>query len=394
MNGRVYDPQLGRFLSADPHVQAPYSSQSYNRYAYAMNNPLKYTDPSGYFFKKLFKSIKKAFKAIGKFFKKYGKAIVAIAVGALVGGWTLMALTNTATFGAAIAAVATAPMAGVIAGFAGGFASGLVSTGSVKGALRAGLFAGVSAGVANFIGGLDIAVQLKDVFHGVAQGIMSELSGGEFRSGFLGGLVGHAAGRLAGQGKLGELLGKTIYSRTATAAVIGGTAAAVSGGKFANGAVSAAFAHLFNNESKKWSFEKLKDSYQTKGELMPNLENSKFPPWAIDAIDASDGGSCAARMSNAFNRAGYGDFIEGAPRRFGDGSGNYYVLGAAELADHIGVASSKYLVTDLSSISGKTGIIYFENYHVDLYDGSGMVGNRGHTEQYFNKKSTYFMEVK
>ncbi len=48
MNGRVYDPTLGRFLSADPIVQAPYFSQSYNRYTYVWNNPLGMNDPSGY----------------------------------------------------------------------------------------------------------------------------------------------------------------------------------------------------------------------------------------------------------------------------------------------------------------------------------------------------------
>ena len=48
MNGRVYDPELGRFMSADPFVQAPYNSQSYNRYSYVFNNPLSFTDPSGY----------------------------------------------------------------------------------------------------------------------------------------------------------------------------------------------------------------------------------------------------------------------------------------------------------------------------------------------------------
>ncbi len=48
MNGRVYDPTLGRFLSADPYVQAPYFSQSYNRYTYTFNNPLIFNDPSGY----------------------------------------------------------------------------------------------------------------------------------------------------------------------------------------------------------------------------------------------------------------------------------------------------------------------------------------------------------
>jgi RHS repeat-associated protein len=49
MNGRVYDPLIGRFMSADPFIQSPGNLQSFNRYAYVMNNPLAYTDPSGYF---------------------------------------------------------------------------------------------------------------------------------------------------------------------------------------------------------------------------------------------------------------------------------------------------------------------------------------------------------
>jgi RHS repeat-associated protein len=48
MNGRMYDPRLGRFLSPDPFVQAPGYTQSYNRYSYGWNNPMKYTDPTGY----------------------------------------------------------------------------------------------------------------------------------------------------------------------------------------------------------------------------------------------------------------------------------------------------------------------------------------------------------
>ena len=48
MNGRVYDPVLGRFLSADPLIQAPHNTQSYNRYSYVFNNPLSFVDPSGY----------------------------------------------------------------------------------------------------------------------------------------------------------------------------------------------------------------------------------------------------------------------------------------------------------------------------------------------------------
>ncbi|EGA68243.1 hypothetical protein VISI1226_03970 [Vibrio sinaloensis DSM 21326] len=48
MNGRVYDQELGRFTSADPIIQSPYISNSFNRYSYVWNNPLKYTDPTGY----------------------------------------------------------------------------------------------------------------------------------------------------------------------------------------------------------------------------------------------------------------------------------------------------------------------------------------------------------
>ena len=48
MNGRVYDPALGRFLQPDPIVQNPGYSQNFNRYAYVFNNPLAFTDPSGF----------------------------------------------------------------------------------------------------------------------------------------------------------------------------------------------------------------------------------------------------------------------------------------------------------------------------------------------------------
>ncbi|WP_169337421.1 RHS repeat domain-containing protein [Kiloniella laminariae] len=48
MNGRVYDPELGRFLSADPTVPDPLFTQNFNRYSYVSNNPLSYDDPTGF----------------------------------------------------------------------------------------------------------------------------------------------------------------------------------------------------------------------------------------------------------------------------------------------------------------------------------------------------------
>lgn len=47
MNGRMYDPALGRMLSPDNYAGLDGTTQSFNRYSYVMNNPLKYTDPTG-----------------------------------------------------------------------------------------------------------------------------------------------------------------------------------------------------------------------------------------------------------------------------------------------------------------------------------------------------------
>ena len=47
MNGRLYDPVLRSFLMPDNFIQQPDNTQNYNRYAYVLNNPLMYNDPSG-----------------------------------------------------------------------------------------------------------------------------------------------------------------------------------------------------------------------------------------------------------------------------------------------------------------------------------------------------------
>lgn len=60
MNARLYDPVIGRFLSPDPQLQEPYSSQNYNRYSYCLNNPLRYNDVNGEFFFSIFAGFWKA----------------------------------------------------------------------------------------------------------------------------------------------------------------------------------------------------------------------------------------------------------------------------------------------------------------------------------------------
>jgi len=59
MQARYYDPTIGRFYGVDP---APFSNvQNFNRFAYANNNPYKYTDPNGK--KSLWTKIKNLFKS-------------------------------------------------------------------------------------------------------------------------------------------------------------------------------------------------------------------------------------------------------------------------------------------------------------------------------------------
>ncbi|MBN1587516.1 MAG: hypothetical protein JW937_08860 [Candidatus Omnitrophica bacterium] len=66
-NARYYDPELGRFTQADTQVQAPQNPQSLNRYSYALNNPLIYTDPTGHSVLKFFKQTA---ARVGEFFEQ------------------------------------------------------------------------------------------------------------------------------------------------------------------------------------------------------------------------------------------------------------------------------------------------------------------------------------
>ena len=135
MNGRVYDPMLGRFISADPMIQAPLMSQSLNRYSYVMNNPLSLVDPSGFFFKKLFHSI-------GHFLKKIWKPLVAISVAAFA-GWLAAPYLATGFWGAV--------QMGAIAGAAFGATTTALNGGSLgdilHGALTGGIYGAIAAGL-------------------------------------------------------------------------------------------------------------------------------------------------------------------------------------------------------------------------------------------------------
>ena len=221
MNGRVYDPGIGRFLSPDPTVQLPKSTQGFNRYAYVQNNPLKYVDPSGYSLRGLFKIA----------------AVVAVAY-----------ITAGASMAASgVAAIEYVGVGGAMfGGFVGGFVSVTLAGGDANAALRGGLFGALSAGIAYGIGQAGITNKLIASYaHGLTQGMVSTLRGGRFKDGFLSAFAGHYIGESS---RSWDALRGSVAGRTAVAAFSGGITTRLGGGKFENGAVTAAFVHLFNAE--------------------------------------------------------------------------------------------------------------------------------------------------
>ncbi len=118
MNGRLYDPTLARFISADPIVQAPYNLQSLNRYSYVLNNPLYYTDPTGFSwwtdFRDGFLKPVAAIVAAAWIGPMVFNAVLPSAVGAA--GATGLGMSGSVWAGTAIAGAASGAAVGGIAG--------------------------------------------------------------------------------------------------------------------------------------------------------------------------------------------------------------------------------------------------------------------------------------
>lgn len=173
MNGRVYDPVAGRFMSADPYIQDPLNLQSYNRYAYVMNNPLGYTDPSGYF------RLKKAFKFVAVAAAAWftgGAAYSAYMGSAISAAGGAMAVTGaqfaSASFTASI-------IGGATAGFTGGF---LASGGDFNAGIKGAFGGAITGGVSGYYGS-EYPVS-RIVSNATANGLTAEFSGGSFSDGF------------------------------------------------------------------------------------------------------------------------------------------------------------------------------------------------------------------
>ncbi len=181
MNGRIYDPKLGRFLQADPLIQAPGNTQSYNRYSYAMNNPLKYVDPSGYSWK--LKDIVKIVVVIVISVVTYGAAS-AWAVGAYGASCTVMCSMATAS-------MIGGTVGGAAAGFAAGVSMAAFSGASLGDAMKAGVQGAFSGAVFGGIAGAfgNNWNMSRVGANSLAGGVTSKINGGEFKDGLRAALV-------------------------------------------------------------------------------------------------------------------------------------------------------------------------------------------------------------
>ena len=170
MNGRLYDSVLGRFFSPDNYVQMPDNSQNFNRYSYCLNNPLKYTDPSG------------------EIFGIDDWLVSSVAIGAFMGAMEAKISGRSCWKGL----------------LAGGIAGGLASWGggAISQVLQAGnVWAGAGAGA--IVGGLSGAASTL-----LNNGFMNILEGHKFSSGLWNGVWENA---LSGAVLGGFLGGKETY---------------------------------------------------------------------------------------------------------------------------------------------------------------------------------------
>ena len=233
MDGRVYDPVIGRFLSADPVIQDPENLQSLNRYSYCMNNPLSLTDPSGYsWLSDNWRSLVAA-----------GIAIVASVVTAgLLAPGGFAALSTLTIWGAT--------GAGAVGGFAGGFSGALLSGGDLGQALVAGVVGGVIGAATGFL-----SFAAGSVSSNGLTAILERMAKHAFVSAWLSGIQGQNIWSAALTGGISSLGGEGLdyikdapeFALVAASAIVGGTVSVIGGGKFANGAVTGAFTEEFNH---------------------------------------------------------------------------------------------------------------------------------------------------
>jgi RHS repeat-associated protein len=226
LNGRVYDPTFGRMTSADPTVPDPLDPQAWNRYSYVGNDPLSFTDPSG-------------FSWLSHFFHQvasYLQANPLVRSILQIGLTTLLSLVNPGLgfIGTFIAATASAA---IVTGLAGGKLNDDIRAAAIAGATAVAFYVvGSFTGHTPAFGTLQYVENIAG--HAAVGCVIAVASGGACGPGAVAGAAGSAAAPIASQAGL--------VGGSAISGVAGGLASVAVGGKFADGAVTASFGYLFN----------------------------------------------------------------------------------------------------------------------------------------------------
>lgn len=194
MQGRIYSPELGRFMSPDVVVQFPLNTQSFNRYAYVLNNPLRFIDPSGFdlwgdivgglgdvlggvldvadaIFGKPMRWVGEQLSQAGQWIEKNWRVIVVIAV-AIAAPYLLPAMSAIA-----LGAVTGAIVGGLSAALYGGNIDDVL-----RGAALGAITGAITGGVAQHYGPTYSFGRV--VSEGAAGGISAQIRGGNFSEGF------------------------------------------------------------------------------------------------------------------------------------------------------------------------------------------------------------------
>jgi hypothetical protein len=177
--------------------------------------------------------------------------VVAIVLTVVTAGIATAVATAVYGAGASVALASAAAYAawGATVGFLTGGLSAFLAGGDLGDVLRGALVGAVSGALT---GGLHMVGGLANIVgHGVVGGLSNVAMGGKFGDGFLS-AAASAATAVSGLTNPGSAAGKSLgfVGRTAIASAAGGTASAIGGGKFANGAYTGAFTHLLNAELK------------------------------------------------------------------------------------------------------------------------------------------------
>ena len=331
MGGRMYDPVLGRFLSCDNFVQEPDNSQNFNRYSYCLNNPLRYTDPSGELF-----GIDDAVWIFAAF-SAASSAMQAAATGQSV--WKAVGislLSSAASYGI-----------GCWMGPTGNF---------WHEAARAGL-------------------------HGLASGAAALCNKQNFLSAFVSGAASSGIGSFAETVNLptGAVIGCTT--------VMGGLTSWATGGDIWRGAMNGLMIGALNHAQHEHRGPTMKQLKEINRVYRQSLEDYPTPQEFYRSVGLPEyENACAARMSYALNESGVLEipYIEGITQTGTDGK-NYFMY-ADEMGAWLGskqVWGAPRVYTDSNKYKIKNGVVFqtgFEHVtgHIE-YFYKGYDGHRNST---------------